>query len=140
MKMRARKCDGSISIWDRVRKSYIVLTPEEWVRQHLIEFLISHLSLSEPQIIIEYPVQLNGQNQRADVVVVGQGGRPWILVECKAPEVAIEQSTLDQAVRYNSIVAAQYIILTNGLTHHLYRRVDDEGHYEVISSWEQIRN
>lgn len=138
IKMRARRSERGITIWDRIRRGFIVLTPEEWVRQHLIEFLASHFGLSETQIILEYPVLLNGQNQRADVVVVGRGGVVQLLVECKAPDVAISQSTLDQAVRYNSVAGARYIILTNGLTHHIYRRTDEQGGVEALAGFDSI--
>ncbi len=109
-------------VWDPLRRIYIVLTREEWVRQHVIQLLISRYNIPQLQIIAEYPVELNGQPQRADLVVVSRSQRACILVECKAPEVKVTQSTLDQAVRYNSVIGARYIMLTNGLSHHLYER------------------
>ncbi len=138
IKLRARRSGDAISVWDDLRKSYLVLTPEEWVRQHVNAFLQSHLGVSPQQIALEYGVLLNGQNQRADVVVVGRDGSPRILVECKAPEVKISQETLDQAVRYNSVLNAHYIILTNGLSHFLYESTDDEGGYRSLTSFDEI--
>ncbi|MFI3277880.1 MAG: type I restriction enzyme HsdR N-terminal domain-containing protein [Rikenellaceae bacterium] len=113
-------------VWDPLRRVYIVLTREEWVRQHVIQLLISRYNIPQLQIIAEYPVLLNGQPQRADLVIVDSLQRVRLLVECKAPEVKISQSTLDQAVRYNSQLKAQYIMLTNGLSHHLYKYEDGE--------------
>lgn len=138
IKLRAREAANTISIWDPLRRCYIVLTPEEWVRQHLISFLISSLSIPPTQIILEYPVTINRQNQRADIVVVGRDTTPQILVECKAPDVKVSQQTLDQAVRYNSIVKARYIILTNGINHYIYQKESDEGEYSPLSDLTQI--
>lgn len=134
IKLKARCTDDLLYIWDELRKKYIVLTPEEWVRQHVVSYLIHEKNIPSPQIILEYPVELNNQNQRADIVAVTRSGEPYILVECKAPEVKISQTTLDQAVRYNSILNAKYIMLTNGLTHHLYERISEEGEYAVINN------
>ncbi|MFR9624244.1 MAG: type I restriction enzyme HsdR N-terminal domain-containing protein [Rikenellaceae bacterium] len=138
IKMRARRSGDAISVWDTLRKSYLLLTPEEWVRQHLNAFLQSHLAVPPLQIALEYPVQLNGQSQRADVVVFDRQGAPTILAECKAPDIKITQSTLDQAVRYNSVLCARYIILTNGLSHHLYEYDNVTKVYCALSSFEEI--
>ncbi|MFI3302418.1 MAG: type I restriction enzyme HsdR N-terminal domain-containing protein [Rikenellaceae bacterium] len=118
IKLRAqRSADGrSLMVWSAPRNCYLLLTPEEWVRRHLVEYLTTHFAIATPQIIEEYPIPLNGQPQRADVVVVS-GSTPIILVECKAPDVKITRHTLDQAARYNSVLGAKYIILTNGITH-----------------------
>lgn len=132
--LRLRRSEGSIQLWDSIRKSYIVLTPEEWVRRHVVGFITSQLGIPPAQVILEYPVMLNGQRQRADVVVVNSEGEIRLMVECKAHDVKISQSTLDQAVRYNYILRAQYVMLTNGVTHHLYERTDDEGGYKVLRS------
>lgn len=120
IRLRARRRGGGeeVEIWDPVRGIYLVLTPEEWVRQHLIAYLVSHCGVQPTRIVEEYAVPLNGQPQRADVVVVGDDARPLLLAECKAPGVSIGRQTLAQAVRYNSVLAARYLILTNGLTHY----------------------
>ena len=107
--------DGKICVPDRVRGGYLVLTPEEWVRRHVIEYLVNWCSVELQRIVTEYPVALNGQPQRADIVVVDCEGGPQMLVECKAADVKISQDVLDQAVRYNSVVGARYLMLTNGL-------------------------
>ena len=110
-----RERNGKRYVPDRIRGGYLLLTPEEWVRRHVIEYLTGWCGVELQRIITEYPVQLNGQPQRADIVVVGQDSRPQMLVECKAADVEISQAVLDQAVRYNSIVGAHYLMLTNGL-------------------------
>ncbi len=102
VRLRARRVGCGVEVWDPVRGMWLVLTPEEWV------------------IVQEWPVRLNGQPQRADLVVVDRQGRPLLLAECKAASVRIDGTVLDQAVRYNSVVGAPWLMLTNGLTHYFY--------------------
>lgn len=100
------------------RKRYVALTPEEWVRQHFIAFMISHLGFPQPLIGAEVQL-LVGANlrQRADIVVFSRQMKPLIIVECKAPCVPISQKTLNQVCRYLSSLAARCVVLTNGLEH-----------------------
>ncbi len=136
--LRVKPSKGSIMVWDSLRRSYIVLTPEEWVRRHVVSFLMEELAVPAAQIVQEYPVVLNTQRQRADVVVLSRQGEPVLMVECKAYDVKISQSTLDQAVRYNSVLKARYIMLTNGLSHHLYESLDCEGSYRPLKSLSEL--
>ena len=123
--LRARRNAGRIEIWDRLRGCWLVLTPEEWVRQHVLAYLTDRCGVPAGRIVCEYPVPLNGQPQRADIVAVDAHGKPEIVVECKAAEVAVDRSVLDQAVRYNSVLEARYIMISNGLSHFCYRRGND---------------
>lgn len=123
-----RERAGKHYIPDRIRGGYLLLTPEEWVRRHVIEYLTSWCGVELQRIITEYPVMLNGQSQRADIVVVGQDTQPQMLIECKAADVEISQSVLDQAVRYNSVVGARYLMLTNGMSIYCYESLG-EGQY-----------
>ena len=116
-----RSADGSLSVWDNLRGRFLVLTPEEWVRRHLVAWLIGS-GVPEYNICQEYPVKMNGAEQRADVVVVDRQGAPLLLVECKAAEVTLDASVLSQAVRYNSVLGAPLVMLTNGMTHYVYER------------------
>ena len=111
-------------ILDVLRRKYVALTPEEWVRRHLIGFLISHCGAQPMRIVQEYAVAMNGSPQRADVVVVDDRARPLVLVECKAAGIRIDRQVLAQAVRYNSVLGARYVVLTNGLTHYCYECAD----------------
>ena len=120
-----RNEDGQLTIPDLVRGGYKVLTPEEWVRRHLIGYLVSECGIELRSIITEYPVSLNGTSQRADVVVADSSGNPLILAECKSTDVQINKAVLAQAVRYNSVLKARYIILTNGLHHYCYEHTED---------------
>ena len=118
VKLRASRRGERTLVWDDLRAMWLVLTPEEWVRRHLIVYLVSHCGVLPKRIVQEYAVPVNGQPQRADVVVVGDGAEPLVLAECKAPEIRIDERTLSQAVRYNSVLGAQFVILTNGRRHY----------------------
>ncbi len=135
IKLRAQRIsDGkSLSVWSQLRSCYLVLTPEEWVRRHLVEYLITEHSIPPLQMVEEYPVPLNGQPQRADLVVVDRNGKPSVLAECKSPDVKITREVFAQAVRYNSVVGARYVILTNGLTHLCFEWLD--GEYTPLNSF-----
>lgn len=132
-----RKRDGKSYIPDRVRGGYLLLTPEEWVRRHVIEYLVNWCGVEIQRLITEYPVELNGQPQRADIVVVDCNGTPQMLVECKAADVAISQEVLDQAVRYNSVIGARYIMLTNGIKIFCFESVS-KGEYRKLDTLPQL--
>ena len=128
--LRAMEDNGHTLVFNRIRSTYIVLTPEEWVRRHLVEFLIAHCKAPLRSIIEEYPVSINGMAQRADVVVMGNNAQPLLLAECKAPDIDFKNSnTLQevfmQASRYNAILKARYVVLTNGLQHFCYEYRDN---------------
>ena len=106
IRLRARRRGDGVEVWDSLRGIYLVLTPEEWVRQHLIAYLTAYCGVQPKRIVQEYAVALNGQPQRADVVVVGDRAEPLLLAECKAPCIPINSRTLAQAVRYNSVLGA----------------------------------
>ncbi len=115
IRSRARRCGKQVEVWDELRGIWLVLTPEEWVRRHLIAYLTNHCGVHPMRIVQEYAVLLNGQDLRADVVVVDDHAAPLLLAECKAPNVGIGQHAFAQAVRYNSILGARYLILTDGI-------------------------
>ena len=105
---------GEKYIWDSLRGKWLQLTPEEEVRQCTIEWLVSVQGVPPLRISQEYPVNVNGQHQRADIVVVDEFAKPDILVECKAPDVKLDNEVAMQAARYNVVVKARFIVLTNG--------------------------
>lgn len=129
--LRGKKEGDRTYIWDSVRKMFLVLTPEEWVRQHILGYLINHLYRQPQQISLEHPVNLNGMAQRADIVVFGNDAKAEILVECKAPDIELTDAVLAQAVRYNSVVGARYIILTNGIDTKRYIRTEEDKYQEL---------
>jgi len=106
------------AIFDQIRKKFVVLTPEEWVRQHVVCFLITDKGFPKSLINVEKLLKINGIVKRYDVVVYNPDGSIYILVECKAPEVKIAQRTFDQIARYNMTMKSEYLMVTNGLQHY----------------------
>lgn len=131
--LRMAKRNGQDYVWDASRGKYLLYTPEEHVRRHVMAYLESGCGVPVTSMAQEYPVMLNGQPQRADIVVIGRDGKPLMLVECKAPDVRITRAVLSQAVRYNSVVGARYVILTNGIDHFCYEFRD--GAYSPMSGF-----
>jgi hypothetical protein len=104
-------------IFDKLRKKYVSLTPEEWVRQHFVRFLTEDKSYPLGLISVEKGFDLYKTRKRTDILVFNSSGRPWVLVECKAPSVMINELWFDQAFAYNLSIKASYIMLSNGLSH-----------------------
>lgn len=104
-------------IFDTIRKKYIVLTPEEWVRQNFLQYLINDRQFPASLIAIEAGLKYNQLKKRLDVLVYDTKGEPHLIVECKAPEVKITQDVFDQVARYNFVFKAKYLVVTNGLQH-----------------------
>ncbi|WP_428225265.1 type I restriction enzyme HsdR N-terminal domain-containing protein [Flavobacterium sp.] len=114
---RFKNSENKVSIFDEIRKKFVVLTPEEWVRQHVVRFLLDEKKYPKSYVNVEKIVRINGMNKRYDIVVFQPDGSIFLLIECKAPEVPISQQTFDQIARYNLILKAQYLMVTNGLNH-----------------------
>lgn len=108
-----------------IRKKFVVLQPEEWVRQHIVHYLIEHKKYPKSHINVEKQLVVNSLKKRYDVVVFNSDGSIEILVECKAPEIIINQTTFDQIARYNLKLEANYLVVTNGLEH-FYCKMDFE--------------
>jgi hypothetical protein len=107
-----------MSIFDSVRRKYVALTPEEWVRQHLINYLVTEKKCPISLISVETPLKYVQMNKRSDVIVYGRNGQPLLLAECKAPEVNITQKVFEQITIYNLTIHAPYLMVTNGLQHY----------------------
>jgi len=105
-------------IFDAFRKKFINLTPEEWVRQHILQFLIAEKKVPEALVSVEAGIRINKLAKRYDALIYNRNAKPWMLVECKAPSVKINQDTFDQVVAYNHSINAKYILVTNGLKHY----------------------
>lgn len=115
---RLKNSENKVAIFDEIRKKFILLTPEEWVRQHVVSFLIKEKNYPKSYINVEKLIKINDINKRYDIVVYQPDGTIFLLVECKAPEVAITQNTFDQIARYNLTLKANYLMVTNGLNHY----------------------
>src|SRR5690606_29543750 len=122
---RFKNSENKVAIFDEVRKKFILLTPEEWVRQHVVKFLTEEKQYPKSHINVEKVLKINGLTKRYDVVVFQPNGKIHLLVECKAPEVTISQSVFDQVARYNMTMDAAYLMVTNGLNHY-FCRIDKE--------------
>jgi hypothetical protein len=114
---KIKSSENKYFIFDIVRKKYVMLTPEEWVRQHFIHYLISAKNYPISLIAVEKKVTVNKLTKRTDILVFNNQGNPHIIVECKAPSIKISQTSFDQIARYNLKLEANYLIVTNGLTH-----------------------
>ena len=125
--LRARRgANGRTEVFDRVRGKWLVLTPEEWVRRHVVEYMLLQCNIQPQQIVEEYPVEINTMAQRADIVALDNNGKPHIVVECKEPNIKIDAEVLAQVVRYNSVLQCKYMVITNGLATYCYT-YDKEG-------------
>ena len=118
-------------IFDNLRKKHMVLTPEEWVRQHFVQFLIEEKKYPVSLIAIEKQLVINNLKKRTDIVIFSSDGTPNIIVECKAPKIKIGQDTFDQIARYNLKLDANYLIVTNGLQHY-FCKLDKENETYVF--------
>ena len=110
--------DGKPTILDIIRRQYVALTPEEWVRQHFVHFLIEHKGYPQSLMANEVQLKLNGMSRRCDTVVYDRTLSPRIIVEYKAPTVNITQQVFDQICRYNMVLQVDYLIVSNGLSHY----------------------
>jgi predicted type IV restriction endonuclease len=122
---------GRRQVLDSVRRRFVRLTPEEWVRQHLLRYLAERgypLGLTS----VEKKLEAAGYAWRADIVVSDRRGQPLLVAECKAPGIAIKQSAFDQAARYNLSAGARCLVITNGLTHYCCVRDPDETHWRFV--------
>jgi len=102
-------------IFDEFRKKFVVLTPEEWVRQHFAHFMVNQKHYPKGLMAIEYSFKLQTLQKRIDILAFSTHGKPRLIVECKAPEININQKVFDQIARYNMAFKAQYLVVTNGL-------------------------
>ncbi len=123
---------GTKYIFDSIRKKYLVLQPEEWVRQNFIQYLINDKSFSASLIAIEKGLQLNELKKRADIVIYDNQANPIVLVECKAPKVKINQEVFEQVARYNVVFKVPYLVVTNGMEHYCAKVDFKENGFEFL--------
>lgn len=135
---RFKNSENNVSIFDKIRKKFILLTPEEWVRQHVVEFLLIEKKYPKSLINVEKKVNVNGMNKRYDIVVFNSDGTIFLLIECKAPEINVDQKTFDQIARYNLILNAQYLMVTNGLNHYFCEMDFENEKYSFLKELPEI--
>lgn len=119
-------------IFSELRKKYLQLTPEEWVRQHCVKFLLNEKGYTKVSLNEERTFKVNDMEKRYDIVSYRNNGSIRLLVECKAPEVRIDQQTFDQIARYNLVLKAELLMLTNGLEHYFCRTDHQNGSYDFL--------
>lgn len=130
--LRISEEEGKRTVLDPVRRKYVRLTPEEWVRQHFLQYLIQNCGYPASLIAVEMGIRYQRMPRRADIVVHNRRGEPFLMAECKAPDVGINQSTFDQVSRYNRVVKARYLAVTNGLNVFCWRIDVSTGQYEFL--------
>lgn len=116
---RFKNSENKTAIFDEIRKKYILLTPEEWVRQNVVRFLMVEKKYPKSLINVEKTLKINNLTKRYDIVIFNSDGSIQVLIECKAPNVKISQKTFDQIAIYNFSLNANYLMVTNGLSHYI---------------------
>tara|TARA_B100001094_G_scaffold203490_1_gene197421 strand:- start:1203 stop:1643 length:441 start_codon:yes stop_codon:yes gene_type:complete len=125
-------------IFDLIRKKYVQLTLEEWVRQNCIRFLIEKKKISRFSIAIEKEIKFNGIKKRFDIVSYSKEGKINLLVECKAPNIEINQKTFDQILIYNRILKSKYLMVTNGINHYYCTVNDEKNNIKFLANFPEI--
>jgi len=110
--------NGKKEIFDEIRKKFVNLTPEEWVRQHFLHFMIARLGFPASLIVVEAAIKYNKMVKRFDILVYRADGKPCMMVECKSPGVEITQAVFDQVAMYNMTLMVDYLAVTNGMAHY----------------------
>ncbi|WP_417351979.1 type I restriction enzyme HsdR N-terminal domain-containing protein [Flavobacterium alkalisoli] len=129
---RFKNSENKVAIFDEIRKKFILLTPEEWVRQHVVHYLLNEKKYPKSYINVEKVLKINRLTKRYDVVVFNPDGSIFLLIECKAPQVTITQNTFDQIARYNMTLNANYMMVTNGLNHYFCHMDYEQEKYNFL--------
>jgi hypothetical protein len=130
--INVKKVNGRLSVFDPIRRKFVTLTPEEWVRQHFVNFLLTEKEYPQTLISNEIQIDLNGRKKRCDSVVYNRKLTPVMIIEYKAPDVNISQTVFDQIVGYNIVLKVKYMIVSNGLNHYCCRMDYTTQTYEYL--------
>lgn len=122
-------------VFDPFRKRFVALTPEEWVRQNFLNFLVDHMGYPKGLIAVEKQLKLNGLTKRCDILAYSKAGVPVLLVECKAPSVALTNEVFAQAARYNLTLKVPFMVITNGLSHYAASISFADSSFELLASF-----
>jgi len=129
---RLRERQGALFVFDEFRSKWVVLTPEEWVRQNFLKYLSDYKGFPKTLMSVEKKVDINGLSQRFDLLIFDRKGQPLLMAEFKAPGVAVNQDAFDQVLRYNGSLMAPYVLISNGLAHFISRIDFDSGSAEYL--------
>ncbi|MBI1836701.1 MAG: type I restriction enzyme HsdR N-terminal domain-containing protein [Flavobacteriia bacterium] len=121
--LKLSKKGDLIFVWCIARKKTLLLSPEEWVRQHVIHYLVNHLRVPLGLIASEYSLKINKLSRRCDIVVFSKNNNPVLLVECKSVDVALNEKIFHQIAQYNFKLSVDYLMMTNGI-HHVFCKID----------------
>lgn len=130
--LKTRRSEAGLEVFDDFRKKYVSFTPEEFVRQRFLLFLVHEKKYPKSLISVEKSLKVNGLDKRADALVYDAAGRVRMVVECKAPSVTLSQDVFDQIVRYNMVYKSDYLLITNGLSHACVRMNYAENSYNYL--------
>ncbi len=130
--INVKKVNGRTSVFDLIRRKFVALTPEEWVRQHFVNFLLTEKSYPQTLIANEIQINLNGQKRRCDTVVYNREAEPVMIIEYKAPYVNVTQAVFDQIARYNIVLKVKYLIVSNGINHYCCRMDYQKQTYDYL--------
>ena len=123
--LNLRQGESHPEVFCRSRRRYVKLEPEEWVRQHWLAYLTDGLGYPGGLVAVECPLKLNGMKRRADIVCHNRAGRPLLMVECKAPDIALDEKVYQQAARYNMVLQVPVLVISNGIQHHALQFFSD---------------
>lgn len=129
---KIQQSDGKAAIFDIIRKKYVALTPEEWVRQHLVHYLIGHLGYPRSLVRVESGLKVNRLDKRTDVVVYDRNACPLLVAECKSFKVSLSDAVFRQSAIYNSHLRAPYLLISNGLEHYCCRLNYEDASYKFL--------
>ena len=134
---RIKKEGGKDFIFDTLRKKWLILTPEEWVRQNFVQYLLQVKNYPATLIALEKEIKLGELKKRFDILVYDSNHQPWMMIECKAPEIKLDEKVLEQVLRYNISVPVEYMVITNGEMTYAWQRSDNK--LELVSELPSIK-
>jgi len=132
---KLKKAAEKLYIFDLIRKKWIILSPEEWIRQNLSQYLIQVKKYSVQRIAHEMTLNIKDYSKRCDIVAFNKELRPYLIIECKAPEISINQKVFDQVFTYNFRLNASYLAVSNGLVHHCLKMNYEEKTYTLLNQF-----
>lgn len=135
---KIQESEGKLSIFDSLRKKYLILTPEEWVRQHMVSFLVQYKGYPKGLFSLEKGIFYNSLQKRFDILILDRVGSPFLLIECKAPEISLSKKTVEQVAVYNKTIGASYMGISNGKQHLFLKFNSNTNNYDQISDLPQF--
>tara|TARA_B110000444_G_scaffold260631_1_gene308379 strand:+ start:9091 stop:9540 length:450 start_codon:yes stop_codon:yes gene_type:complete len=140
LNLRVKNKENKLFIFDIIRKKWFLLTPEEWVRQHCINFLVFTKNYPKSLINVEKKLLVNGNTKRYDIIVFSKNSQVLILVECKSPKITINQDVFDQIAKYNLTFKSKYLMVSNGLSHYFCLVNYNVKNYSFLSDIPDFKN